>query len=293
MSTSRSAVLVVSLVLLGLVIIGLILAIPSNLLHRHEQHMEPVRFPDEPTLHTLSDTELDHLLARLASDFPSLEDRLRILALRRIGTPYRRDCLGEGAGRDPDPLFRVDSTDCTVFILTQAAMGHASSLTEARQNMAQANYREVNGDRPTRYENRLHFTVDRLRASPYFREITARVAGDAPVKEANVLLNRMADGTRLLAIPWEKPVTATYVPAGELTEDLLGRLPCVAGVGLVRETYFDLGLVTAHEGMLLDGHDFVHGSSERGCVIRQPFFPYLFPEGGGPLFDGVIFYEFR
>jgi hypothetical protein len=246
-----------------------------------------------PPIHPMSDAELDQLLRQLdQANIPPL-DRLRILALRRVGTPYERDCLGEEAGEDPDPLFRVDSTDCTVFILTQAALAHASSVTEARRNMEKANYREVNGANPTTYSNRLHFTIDRIHASPYFRDITRDVAGDTFLKDATVLLNRKADGSPLLPIPWEREVTVSYVPAEKIDSMLLDRLPPIAGAALIKEKHFAIGVVTAHEGMILDGRDFVHGSSTAGEVVRVPFLDYLFPDGDEPLFDGVVFYEFR
>ncbi len=293
MASSRAVVLVLSLMLLSLVVIGVVLIIPSSTHHEEDTAPASIRLLEGPRLYGMSSSDLDDFLAGLYAAVPSLDDRLRILAVRRIGTPYRGDCLGEETSRDPDPLFRVDSTDCTVFILTQAAMAHASSLSEARESMRMANYHGLDGHRPTTYENRLHFTVDRLRSSPYFRDITAEVAGDKSLREATVTLNRKADGTRLLAIDWEKEVTVAYVPVADLTDDLLDRLPPVTGVALVREKYFDMGLVTAHEGILLDGRDFVHGSSEKGKVVIVPFLEYLRPADEPPRFDGVIFYEFR
>ena len=94
-------------------------------------------------------------------------------------------------------------------------------------------------------------------------------------------------------IPWEKEMTASYVASEQVDEDLLDRLPAVAGAALVKERHFDLGLVVAHEGVLLDGRDFVHASVTAGKIVKLPFLQYLFPEGETPLFDGVIFYEFR
>lgn len=244
-------------------------------------------------IHQMPEAELDRFLARLHREIPSLEERLKILALRRLGTPYSRDCLGEEAGLDPDPLFRADSTDCTVFILTQVAMAHAASVEDARRNMRSANYRAVETHRPVRYATRLHFTVDRLDASPYFRNITGELMSEADLEEATVTLNRRADGSRLLPLAWERDVSVSYIPAGRVTDSVLERLPEVAGVALVREKQFEMGVVAAHEGMLLDGRDFVHASSTEGRVVSVPFLEYLFPQSGEPLFDGVIFYEFR
>jgi len=279
---------------LGVLILAAVVLNPS-VIHRSEDPGEStwaLLFEGSPICR-MSDAELDELLGDLARHVPLLEDRLRILAEGRLGTPYRRDCLGEGEGVDPDPVFRVDSTDCTVFILTQAAMAHARTVDEARRNMRPANYRRLGAERPVTYAARLHFTMDRLDASPYFGNITDAVAGDVELRRVTLVLNRRADGTTLLPISWDREVTVSYIPAEELNDAVLGRLPAVAGVALVRESQFDLGVIAAHEGMLLDGRDLVHASSDAGRVIKVPFLEYLFPEPGHPIFDGVVFYRFR
>jgi hypothetical protein len=148
------------------------------------------------------------------------------------------------------------------------------------------------------YANRLHFTTDRLLASPLFEDLTPRVAGEDARRRVTVTLNRRADGGPLLPIPWERRVTIDYVPAGQV-EAALDRLPPVAGVAFVRTGWIDRGLLVAHEGFLVDGRCLVHASSEAGRVVAVDLLDYLWRretagEGAGatatPRFDGVLFY---
>ncbi|MCK4547274.1 MAG: DUF1460 domain-containing protein [Candidatus Eisenbacteria sp.] len=277
-------------------VVALVLVIPPGRRHwRAPEKMltEPRELFTGPSIYRMTDAELDNFLRELSEKGAPFFDRMRILALGRIGTPYERGCLGEEDGFDPDPIFRIDRTDCTVFILTQAAMVHASSLEQARSNMLPANYRPVVGSNRVTYENRLHFTVDRLGSSPYFRDVTRIIARGAPLKEATVVLNRKADGTSLLPVPWEREVTIAYFSVEDLDRRVLGRLPPVVGAALVREKQFEIGVIAAHEGIILDRRDFVHASSTAGEVVKVPFMQYLLPEDEPPRFDGVIFYEFR
>lgn len=48
-----------------------------------------------------------------------------------VGAPYLPSPLGEGAGRDPDPRFRLDAFDCMTFVETAVALGTAASAAEA------------------------------------------------------------------------------------------------------------------------------------------------------------------
>ena len=47
------------------------------------------------------------------------------------GAPYRASPLGEGAGADPDPRFRLDAFDCVTLVETAMALGAAGSVADA------------------------------------------------------------------------------------------------------------------------------------------------------------------
>jgi hypothetical protein len=238
--------------------------------------------------------EIDAEIARW-QELPDFSSRVRAILLARVGTPYVLGCLGEGAGAAPDSdaVFRLDQVDCTVFVLTTAALAHARSLEEAERNIVFANYREVDGTRPVSYEARLHFTTDRLDASPYFRNVTDQVVPVDLLATRKLTLNVKDNGEPLLPIHWKRPIVLRYLPAASATADLVASLPPVTGVAFVRESFFAKGLEVAHEGVILDGRDLVHASSEAERVVRVPFLEYLRKPGGGFRFDGLVFYEFR
>src|SRR6188508_2949858 len=86
--------------------------------------------PTLPPLHQLAPAALDSVLVSLRSTVPGFEDRVRALALARLGAPYVLGCLGESSAEDRDPIFRVDQVDCTVLVLTTVAMAQSTGLAD-------------------------------------------------------------------------------------------------------------------------------------------------------------------
>ncbi len=260
---------------------------------------DSLRLSSLPAIHTLDRASLDRLLADLPGRVPGFEDRLRALALARLGAPYKLGTLGEGTGEDPDPVFRVDEADCTVLVLTTVALANAHSVEEAERWMGPANYRRQGDSFPETYRNRLHFTSDRITSSPLFEDITSEVARPNDRKTARVFLNRQKSGKELLPIGWEHEVLLTYVPANRL-QAVLARAPAVCGIAFVRRSNFPKGLDVSHEGFLLDGCCLLHASSESGKVALVDVLDYVFRAGdsdparaGQPRYDGAILYSFR
>lgn len=239
---------------------------------------------------------VDRLLAALQKRCPDFQQRLRAIVLLRVGTPYVLGCLGEEAGRDRDPVFRLDRSDCTVHVLTSSALAHSRSWAEARDKMTFLGYypdgaasdRSAIKRGPVTYENRIHFTEDRLVSSPWF----AVVPTSARAATTTLTLNRKADGSPLLDIPWKRRATVRYVPVDLVTRALLSELPPhVAGVAFVRKKLFAMGLAVAHEGTILDRRWLVHADSIGKRTSKVDFLEYL--QRNSDWFDGVIFFAFR
>ena len=76
----------------------------------------------------------------------------------------------------------------------------------------------------------------------------------------------------------------------DVSEEILKKLPSICGVAFVKESYFKMGVVIAHEGFILDKGTFIHASSEQKKTVSTDFLTYLIKEGK-PRFDGVMFYE--
>ncbi len=238
-------------------------------------------------LYEMSSSELDVFLKELKERFPIKEERLEVLSLLRLGTPYELGCLGEGKGRDPDPIFRLDVTDCTVFVLTNIALLHAESAREAEALMASLNYYPPG---EISYESRLHFTTYRNLVSPYFKDITREVGKEKTRKKTIVLNKKRDDGNRLIDIDFEEVIEVEYIPASFVSRDLFENLPLVVGIAFLKDGDEKIGLDVRHEGFLLSGEKLIHASSQKGKVVQEDFFEYFFNKNG-PVFDGIILFK--
>jgi hypothetical protein len=194
----------------------------------------------------------------------------------------------------------VDEADCTVLVLTTAALAHARSAAEAERWMGPANYRRQGDGFPATYANRLHFTADRLHASPLFADVTTAVARPGELDTVRVVLNRQAAGRALLALDgWERPLDLAYVPAAALPA-VLERAPDLCGIAFVRRSNVARGFLVAHEGFLLDRRCLLHASADAKQVVAVGVLDYLLRTGdpdpsraGEPRFDGALLYRFR
>jgi hypothetical protein len=270
---------------------------PAVMVERRAERCDELE-SELPALDSLSDAQLDSLLGALPGQLPIFEDRLRELILARLGQPYALGTLGEENDRDPDPVFRLDEADCTVLVLTTTALAHARTSADARAWMGPLNYHEQDGAYPVTYENRLHFTSDRITGSPLFEDLTARIVRPEERRSIKLTLNRKADGTHLLPIDWERAIVIDYIPAVNL-EPVLDRLPSIAGIAFIREAWRTRGLLVAHEGFLIDRHCLVHASSVEERVVAVDLMDYLWRRSDPDStrhtarFDGAILYAIR
>lgn len=243
----------------------------------------------QPKLHEIAHDRaaVDRLLELLQARYPDFQQRLRAVALLRLGTPYVLGCLGEERPPDNQPVFRLDVSDCTVHVLTCSAVAHARSWNEARAWMKMLNYAPAPD--PVRYENRVHFTEDRLVSSKWYK------VADGPFRAAkpatvSLTLNVGDNGKRALDIRWEKRMTVRYLPCAEVTPRVLACLPQpVAGVAFVRKKLVPLGLAVGHEGLVIDQKWLVHADSIKKATVKVDFMTYL--KKNADWFDGVIFFE--
>jgi len=227
-------------------------------------------------------------LKELQQKFPEKQERLKALAILRLGTPYQLGPLGEEKDRDKDPIFRLDVTDCTAFILTTTALFHSSTIEDAREMMKFLNYRSEE----ITFESRLHFTTDRNEVSSYFEDITKEVVQADKIKQKKLILNKIKeDGKRLIDIDWEKSITLNYVPHNHITWELLEELPEAVGIAFIRENDAGIGLDVAHEGFLFNGETLIHVSSTQEKVVEENFLDYYFSNQNVPRFEGIILFE--
>ena len=241
----------------------------------------------------LNEEQVSDILPQFHKKFPDFHDRLKAFALWQVGKPYELFCLGEESGEDKDPIFRLDVSDCTVHILTSLASVQSSSWQEARNTLIDIHYKR-NDDQtsiPT-YKSRWHFTTDRIQDNPSTKNITSSLVSNQELVTINLTLNKKEDGDEFLKLGWQKPTTIQFIPNKFVGEDLLDKLPQIAGVAFVKKTYFKMGLVVAHEGMIIDNKNIVHASSEFGKTVNMDFMKYYFLDDG-PRFDGVLIFSFN
>ena len=241
----------------------------------------------------LNEEQVSDILPQFHKKFPDFHDRLKAFALWQVGKPYELFCLGEESGEDKDPIFRLDVSDCTVHILTSLASVQSSSWHEAKKTLIDIHYKR-NDDQisiPT-YKSRWHFTTDRIQDNPSTKNITSSLVSNQELVTINLTLNKKEDGDEFLKLGWQKPTTIQFIPNKFVGEDLLDKLPQIAGVAFVKKTYFKMGLVVAHEGMIIDNKNIVHASSEFGKTVNMDFMEYYFLDDG-PRFDGVLIFSFN
>ena len=242
---------------------------------------------------TLSEKEISEILPQFQQKFPDFHDRLKAFAVWQVGKPYELFCLGEEAGEDKDPIFRLDVSDCTVHVLTSLASVQSLTWNEAKINLINIHYKpNENGISIPTYKSRWHYTTDRIQDHPSTRNITLGLLPNDQLKTVTITLNKKTDGKTFLDLDWQKPTSIQYISSENLNSKVLENLPNVAGVAFVRESYFKMGLVVAHEGMVIDQKNIIHASAEYGETVSMDFMEYYFREEG-PLFDGVLFYSFH
>jgi len=242
---------------------------------------------------SLSEKEISEILPQFQQKFPDFHDRLKAFALWQVGKPYELFCLGEETGEDKDPIFRLDVSDCTVHVLTSLASVQSLTWNEAKINLINIHYKpNENGISIPTYKSRWHYTTDRIQDHPSTRNITLGLLPNDQLKTVTITLNKKTDGKTFLDLDWQKPTSIQYISSENLNSKVLENLPNVAGVAFVRESYFKMGLVVAHEGMVIDQKNIIHASAEYGETVSMDFMEYYFREEG-PLFDGVLFYSFH
>lgn len=259
--------------------------------------------------------EAEKTVAEVKKRFPGRYDQIKALALLQLDTPYKLFCLGEEKEPDTDPLFRLDCTDCAVLVMVTTALLHGKDLADAKNQMPAINYRPIeislesvadnNSSQPTKemravrydvsYKGRLHYTMDKIYTSKYFRDITEEVAGPDKVVSQKVLLNKTgSDGKRVVNIDWEKEITFKYIPNKFITKELLKKAPPSCGITFYKNSNIERGLDMSHEGLLFDGETIIHASSNKTVrkVIKLDFMDFYFGKDNSG-YDGIVLFEIR
>lgn len=237
---------------------------------------------------TLSEQQVSEILPQFHNNYPDFHDRLKAFALWQVGKPYEIFKLGEEIEPDTDPIIRLDVSDCTVHVLTSLAFSQSKSWIEARESMINIHYKD---GKPS-YKSRWHYTSDRIQENPFTQNLTNKLLNPTNLESVKIILNRKDDGSEFLDLGWDKSTLIQYIPNEHINGELLSKLPEICGVAFVKKAYFKMGIVIAHEGMIIDQKKLIHASSEYGETVNVDFMEYYFRDSG-PLFDGIMIYSFH
>lgn len=146
-------------------------------------------------------------LREAGAPFPMRLDALSAL-FRDV--PYLESPLGEGAGIDPDPLYRWDAVDCLTYVEQVLALAGAPSRGQTLPLLLELRY----SDGRVSYGRRNHLMmaqwIPNNLAKGLLRDVTAEVGGELVVQADKAIT---AEG-------WEKrrgvdlPLSAEEVPLG-------------------------------------------------------------------------------
>ncbi len=240
----------------------------------------------------LSEAEVSNILPEFQKRFPNFEERLKAIALWRIGTPYELFSLGEEMPPDTDPIIRLDVSDCTVHVLTTLSFAQSKTWAAAREKLIKIHYKmDEDGNQIPTYQSRWHFTSDRILSNPNTINITNEYVDSSELENVELILNIKEDDSELLELGWSKNIKISYIPNSRIDSKLLEKLPKVCGIAFVRTSYFKDGLAIAHEGILIDKKDLIHASSLTNNTAKVNFINYYFANGE-PRFDGIMIYKF-
>ena len=240
----------------------------------------------------LSETEVSNILPEFYKRYPNFKERLKAIAIWRIGTPYELFKLGEEILPDTDPIIRLDVSDCTVHVLTSLSFAQSKTWSEAQKTIIKIHYKiDNNGNHTPTYKSRWHFTSDRILSNPYTVNITNELVDFYELETVDLTLNIKNDGSELLELGWSQDIQVSYIPNKLIDSKLLNKLPQICGITFIRKSYFKDGLAIAHEGILIDQKDLIHASSDVGKTVRVNLLDYYFCNGE-PLFDGIMIYKF-
>lgn len=227
------------------------------------------------------------LLSALSSR-PAGAERAAAATAPLVGRAYVRSPLGEGAGPDSDPRFRLDAFDCQTFVETAVALGNSADLAEAARILDDVRYA---GDAV--FDRRHHYVIPQWIPENVARgwvEDVADAVGGSDVVDA---VERLDDarwrraarvGRTLPNLPpaaWPRGVyRARMVPVDRLLAHA-ARIPHGTIAWVVREDGPDRPTRVTHAGLVVLGDRGArrvrHATASAGTrrVIEEPLDRFL------------------
>ncbi len=212
---------------------------------------------------------------------PAGAPRLVWASAQLRGARYAPSPLGEGAGLDPDPRFRLDRFDCTTLVETALALSASTSVDSAAAALDGIRYAGAPD-----FTTRRHYVESQwlpgLVAAGWLRDATADVGGDATVEiavshlrsdwETAARSGRLVPGLDPAALP-EGVARLSVVPLARVLA-VADRIPDGSVVLVAREPRAGRPWSVVHMGIVVAGpggrRTVRHASADAGHVVDEP-----------------------
>jgi hypothetical protein len=228
-----------------------------------------------PSWMKLSDAERSAAVASLEPR--PLGERLLVASERFKGTPYVFSPLGEGQGKDPDPLIRYDAVDCLTFVETTMALALAPRPEEVEPTLTRIRYRA----NPV-YEERNHLMeadwIPNNIAKGFIADVTRTYGKSDAVTVSKTYTDETwsSKSATDLGLPKDHQAKGTFslsmIPIKKFVARAAGA-PAGTLVVVVRKDQPDLVTRVSHVGMLVHekGRAFLrHAALGEKEVIDEP-----------------------
>lgn len=229
----------------------------------------------------LGKDEVEQVLA----DAATLSSRERVVAMsaRFLGTPYRVSPLGEGAGKDPDPRFRLDAVDCLTFVEETLALSVARQASQVERALEEIRYADE-----VSYGGRNHLMeaqwLPNNSRKGLIVDVTRQYGGASTIRVEKKILPTtwLAPSARALDLPKDKQITGVFpmdvIPL-DAVRDIAAQIPSGTILVVVREERPWLVTRISHVGFIvqLDGKTFVRHATagSRARVLDEPLPTFL------------------
>lgn len=210
-----------------------------------------------------------------------LGERLLAVSEGFLGAPYLNSPLGEGEGKDPDPLFRLDAVDCLTFVEETIALSLAPSEKQVVETLNLIRY-----SREPSYEGRNHLMeaewLPNNVKKGFLRELTRRLGGEEVEMAVKQLTPRTwtSPSSSALSLSPPRQITGRFplaiIPLDQVLERAK-RAPSGTVLVVVREERALLPTRVSHLGFLVQKkRPFLrHASRSFGRVVDEDLESFL------------------
>ena len=226
-------------------------------------------------LYQLTPPEINPLIQNVSTTYSTTTEKIAVYSALALGTPYARDCLGEGTeGRyDKDPLIDFTRVDCLTFCEQILALAISKDYNDTIKNLQKIRYR----DGTIGFTTRNHYVMaDWINHNQWLLKNVTEGHCRQLCKEMVKTIDRRTFAAskgcaEINDFPPAEPVAIRYLPK----QHLLSRASGLKGSEIMVFITTREGIFASHLGFTVKGNDgslvFRHASSIHNRVIDEPF----------------------